>query len=288
MMSNFNEPARILPNPRIPKRIGFWNVVFASLLLLYGILQIALIVLAPKFTEIMEQQSKAIEATTKAETQANIAKLEAEVKSAQTKEEKELAEMQLESAKTALDSSSNTFTLNMNDLKVDDPVQNTYAGAELTSMLILNVLMFITGIGLLGLAEWARKVWIWTAAIKIVRLFAFAAFFLIVLSPRVERAAREVYEKAEAKIEAEIAKEKNDKTKAAKQSPASLASRRAMTQSMKNMTLVTSNLMKVSIPIFALLGSIYPAICIWFLTRPQSVAACRRGKPARPAAGDFA
>ncbi len=286
-MSNFNEPARILPNPRIPKRIGFWNGVFASLLLLYGIFQIAMIVLAPKFTEIMEQQTKAIEANRKAENQANVAKLEAEVKSAQTKEEKELAESQLETAKTAVDSSSISMTLNLDDLKVDDPVNKAYAGVELTSMLILNVLMFVTGIGLLGLAEWARKVWIWTAAIKIVRLFAFAALCLIVLSPRVERATREVYEKAEAKIEADIAKEKNDKTKAATQSPTSLASKRAMAQSMKNMTRVTTIVMKVFIPISALLGSIYPAICIWFLTRPQAVAACRKRKLIGSAPGEL-
>jgi hypothetical protein len=121
--------------------------------------------------------------------------------------------------------------------------------------------MIVAGIALLGLKEWGRRLAIWVAGLKLARLLAIAAAFFIVLVPIEVRKAREQYSKVQVVIGA---------------SPGGSGAGRSMTASMVTSFLIMETIQVVG---FTLVGSIYPALTLWLLTRPAARAACQPALP---------
>ena len=77
-------------------------------------------------------------------------------------------------------------------LGLQDPRYIGHFGIDLASNLILNLLMFIAGIGLIRVKEWGRTLGVWVAALKIVRLLALTASMIVVVVPFVTQKAGEL------------------------------------------------------------------------------------------------
>src|SRR6202040_3864502 len=63
-----------------------------------------------------------------------------------------------------------------------------YLWADLATGPVLNLLMLASGVGLTQLRVWARKMALWVAVLKIVRILALTLIFTLVIVPQASRA----------------------------------------------------------------------------------------------------
>jgi hypothetical protein len=117
--------------------------------------------------------------------------------------------------------------------------------------MFFNVLMLISGVGLIRLREWGRKLAVWVAALKIVRLIVLYGIFIMVMVPIFVKLILDMFE--------EMA-----------QSLPPGAGRPPIA----GMTTMFGTMFSVSAVAVMILGSIYPGIVLWLLTRPGVKAAC--------------
>jgi hypothetical protein len=117
--------------------------------------------------------------------------------------------------------------------------------------LILNILMFATGIGLINLRRWGARGWGYVAWIRIVSVFAIWSYFIVGVAPGLsETTAKDVL--------AQLA------------SQGMAANRLPPLAFMTQVYSITYLIVAVGAMLFA---SIYPAISLWLLSRPGVKAA---------------
>jgi hypothetical protein len=126
------------------------------------------------------------------------------------------------------------------------------------SGMILNVLMVIAGVGLLGLAEWGRRLAITVAWLKIVRWIAMIVVTLVLILPITVKKVQKMTDSIQAQVQAQ----------------AKSGGRPAPPMPMLNLSMFTSIAGAFGMIFTALIASIYPALSIWFLTRLPARAAC--------------
>jgi hypothetical protein len=141
-----------------------------------------------------------------------------------------------------------------------DPRLAIFYWTEVTSGILLNLLMIIAGGGLVALADWSRRLALGVAWAKVVRWVAILVFTLTLIIPITSERIREAFSKAEAQAGG----------------PGAPFSATQMVQYMAIFSAVTA--------VFsAILAVVYPCLSIWFLTRPEARAAClRRIEPPLP------
>ncbi len=133
-----------------------------------------------------------------------------------------------------------------------------YYAVTLVTGIILNILMIVAGAGLMRLTEWGRRLGILLAELKIVRWLLITVVSMVLILPiSLDRS-----QKMMAKMNAQSG------GTAAPFGPSDLARLGAIVGA-------------VSTIFSAIIASIYPALTIWFLTRPPARAACLRGLKAR-------
>ena len=125
----------------------------------------------------------------------------------------------------------------------DVPLLVKYAVIDLSTASVLNLAMFVSGIGLVKLKGWGARSSDWVAWAKIARLVLLAGGFVVVIAPLLSQAFAD-------KVVAAIV--------AAKAVGPDVASMRAAYW----MTLV------VAAVVMAALGLIYPAMMLWVARRP--------------------
>src|SRR5262249_43401668 len=131
---------------------------------------------------------------------------------------------------------------------------------DVVTGMILNVLLLISGIGLVRLKEWGRVTGLWVAAIKIARLVVIYSINIVVIVPIMTKQFADMFE---------------DIARAAPPGPRG-AGAPAMTEVGPAMgTMMTAAAIGIMI-----VGSIYPAIVLWLLSRPGVKAACTNPRPA--------
>jgi hypothetical protein len=246
---DFPESLRgVVPNVSAAKMVGTLNIVFAAVLLLFGIccgLQFAAqTTLVAIFGE---QQREQIHAEMKAQRDRVIQELKDQEKAATTQQEK----TQLQAQRNRLEAQP---VPKMPDFAkvygTDDP---RIAGGSLVDIgtgILLNILMLIAGIGLVAVKEWGRKMGIWIAVLKILRLLTVYPYWILIGVPIVTARIRELIEE----------------TAAGQGGPP---------QHIDQAIAVMGTVMTVGCLAMLVLGLIYPVAVLIALTRPSVKAACR-------------
>jgi hypothetical protein len=247
-------PIRALPSFRTARLVGIFNVLFGAEIFLCGLLWGSYIITLPMLGRaiqtVQKQQEDRAEASKKAELEA----LDEEEKGAKTEVEK----VEIEARRREVKSRPRPFTAASMDLAtmgMTDQKTLAWSIAEVTSGLVLNILLLASGIGLLSWKPWSRPLGVWTSALKIVRLALLYGFFVVAIAPMIGQK----YGQAVSQM---------------------------MTQGQiggmpKGATLATSTLVQIYTITYSLLGAgmivcgaVYPAVAIWLLTRPGVKAAC--------------
>ena len=243
----------VVPNTGIPRTFGLLNVIFGVMLLLGGIGSVAWVLMAPTFGKAMQAQRRETLAKAKAEREARIADLKKQEAAAKTEAEKEQLRTERETAESVPEPPD------MTDVTIwdtyADPRYRAYFCGEVSLGIVLNIAMIVAGAGLLATAEWGRRLAIGVAWGKIVRLVAMAVITLTVIVPMTVEHTQRVFDKMEAKMQAQ---------------PGAGVPRGFSKDVVRNQAILVA----VGAVGFTVVGSIYPGLAIWFLTRSRARAAC--------------
>jgi hypothetical protein len=241
-----------------PKTIGILNIIFASLLLLCGICSaiqsVGQAALEPMMKQQQEQAQQQIQQNLEAQRQSELKALEDQEKRATTAQEK--AAIQAE--RKALQAQPLPKAPDMSKLMegvIKDPTLMAYSITDVSTSIILNLLMLIAGIGLVGYKEWARVTALWVAGLKIIRLLALYGAFIALVAPVMTKKFVSFFE--------EFA-----------QSVPQRGGGPNMQQMPQQVGMVYGVMFTIIGIAMIVLGSIYPLITLWVLTRRGAKAAC--------------
>ena len=252
-MGSQQQPQWVVPNPQIPRTFGLLNIIFGVLMLLVGAGNATWFVMAPTFTKAMEQQMAEQQAARKAQRETRIADLKRQEAAAKTEEEKQSLKVERETVQATTEPDPTAFgdLSGMNLLA--DPRLAIYYFSEVGTGILLNLLMIIAGAGLMAMAEWGRRLALGVAWLKILRWVAMTVVVLVLVLP----ITMERMNKAFTKID-----EQNRQAG------------RAVPMKMSELARISAITGAVFAVLGAVAGSIYPALTLWFLTRPRARAAC--------------
>jgi hypothetical protein len=259
-MSSKSEPGRVARRSRIPRIFGVLNLVFGSIMLLVGAGYVVWFVMAPSFTQQIQVNVQQQQSAAKAKRDADIAEYKAKEAAAKTEEEKQ----EWKDLRTTLESTTPPVIVKMDDLSGWDVMADhrlaIFYWTEVTSGILLNLLMIIAGAGLVALADWSRRLALGVAGAKVVRWVAILVFTLTLIIPITSERMHAAFSKPEVQASG----------------PGAPFSATQIVQYMAIFSAVTA--------VFsAILAVIYPSLSIWFLTRPEARAAClRRMEPPLP------
>jgi hypothetical protein len=244
----------VVPNPQIPRTFGMLNIVFGALLILFDVSSVLGYFYMPKLFGAFQESIVQQQAARKAEQDARIAELktkEAAAKSAEEKADFEQERADLE-RRVAPDLSVmgdfNEMT-GMSDRRV-----LAYYAVTLVTGIILNILMIVAGAGLMRLTEWGRRMGILVAELKIVRWLLITVVSMVLILP--------------------ISLDRSQKMMA-KMNPQGRGTGAPF--GFSDAARLGAIVGAVTTIFSAIISSIYPALTIWFLTRPPARAACLRG-----------
>jgi hypothetical protein len=226
---------------------GILNILFSMLAGCFAIYALAIAIYLPMMAKAMEEAGQAAQESTAAEIEV----LEEEEAAATTEEEK--AEIRAEIG--VLESEQTIDAFNPFEA-MTDPKVLYYGMVDGSTGLFLNLLMFISGIGLLFCKEWARKLALWTAGLKIFRLVLLQAVNMIAIIPIQMKGTQEMYQQMG------VVGQGPDMTEMA-----------GMQGAMYTAWAV----------VMLLVGCSYPALSLWFLSRPGVKAACQLSDESTPA-----
>jgi hypothetical protein len=262
-MVNKQEGQWVVPNPQVPRTFGMLNIVFGGLLLLMGVGYLAFYVISPTFTKRIMAEAEKQQAVQKAQRETKLAELKRQEDAAKTKEEKE----NFQSERDLLEKNNEPDIADFSDITnfniYSDIRLTIYYFSEVIAGIVLNVLMVISGVGLLGLAEWARRLAVAVAWAKILRWVAMLIVTMVLVLPITTQKMQKFFDKIEQQTKAR-------------------AGGRATPFPMGSMAQFTAISGAVTVVFEAVVFSIYPGLSIWFLTRPRVRAACLAKLPMSP------
>jgi hypothetical protein len=258
-MESQQPPKWVVPSPQIPRTFGILNIVFGAVMLLVGLGYAFWYFYAPTFTKQMQAQVEQTQAKRKAERAAELAKLKREVAAAKTEDERKFAK----DAREAYEAVVEPDIGDINDLTgmsvFTDRRLAAFYWTEVSTGILLNVLMITSGIGLVMLAEWARKLALGVCCLKILRWIFVAIITLVVVIPITSERMQVVFTKMQVQ---------------AKSGGAAVPVGGDMTK----FTAIAGGVTSV---VTAILASIYPALALVFLSLARSRAACLGEQPAK-------
>ncbi len=232
-------PIAVAADTTTPRVFGILNILFSLLGACVAAYALAMAVFMPVMAKSMEEVRISVQESTATETKT----LEEKETAATTEEEKadirsEIEELQSESN----DEIANPFAA------MTDPKVSFYGMVDGSTGLFFNLLMFISGIGLLVRKEWARKLAIWTAGLKIIRLIGLETVNMLFIIPIKTKHTQAMYEQMD------------------------LGGQGVATTEMAGMQGVMFTAWAV---VVLVVGCIYPALTWWFLSRPGVKVACQ-------------
>jgi hypothetical protein len=145
-----------------------------------------------------------------------------------------------------------------------EPVVVAYMFTDSLSGIAMNIAMIVAGVGLLRLRQWGRKMSLWVAGLKIVRLVLLSVVTVFAIAPTLGEGLGEAVEEMIA----------NTPGAGGGQGPPP-----------GMFAMVYGIMFSVMSVGMALFGVIYPAICLWLLRKPAIKAAFEPGAVNLPAAG---
>jgi hypothetical protein len=254
-MEKKQEGQWVVPNPQVPRSFGLMNIIFGALLILYAIVTALLVYIGPMLTRPIQESVQKQLADQRARQQAKIASLKDKLKSAKNDDEKKDIEAELGAIEADPVPNPAIFDDMMSGFKITaDWRVAIYTWAEIVTGILLNVLMVVAGVALLALSEWGRKVSIAVAWLKIGRWLSIVLFQLVLIIP----VTTQMMQKSFARMDA----------------IASVKSTGAAQFPMRGWAQFSAAIGAVTVVGGALIASVYPAVSLWFLTRPRARAAC--------------
>jgi hypothetical protein len=254
-MADETRAGNVIPNPRIPKVLGILDIVFASGLLLVGLCMGAMTAMQPYLNKALTDVQKKAEAQAEAKRQADLKAIEEQEKDAETEGEK----LSLKADREAIEARPKAAvppTFDFNKLRMSDPKLTAYGWVDVSSALLLNVLMLVGGIGLVRRKTWGLSLSIGTFVAKIARLVLLYAYFALVIVPPLAQTM--------GKLISEMMMSQQQAM--GRPAPAGMGS-----STLVQVYYISYTVFAVAMIVF---GSIYPAIALWLLTRPGARAAC--------------
>lgn len=237
----------VLPTPQRAKLVGTLNIVFALLVMMYILVMLVWLLMQSKITDWSQNMMREGQAKADQQRKDHIATLKKEVAEAKTAEEKT-------SLKQELDALEKSPAPKMPDLKkfqdqMMTPGYMIWMACDLLSGLALNVAMLVSGIGLLRLKEWGRKLGNWTFGLKIARLCILTAVAIVYVIPMTSKMSAEMVE--------------------------GMTQGKAAPFPMGDMAKFQAVVGMATAVIGLVFGSIWPVVGLVLLTRPGTRAACR-------------
>jgi hypothetical protein len=247
------------PNPSAAKTIGVLNIVFGACLLLcglcFGLYMTAAAAMGPMMAVQQQQVQQQMQQAAETQRQEELKELQKREKA--SKDEKEKAELQ--ARQKALQVPQPVPKLpDMTQFMRDARFQG-YWLTDVGTGLLLNLVMLVTGIGLVGLKEWGRVTGLWVAALKILRLIVLYSFYALVIAPVMVQQFKAMME--------EMTKAVPPGGKAPR--PEELGQMATVMGAMTTGTAIG----------MIILGAIYPVVVLIVLTRPRVKAACAAPPP---------
>jgi hypothetical protein len=243
------------PDASTPKTIGVLNIIFASLLLLCGACGAFYTIMLAVAGPMMQANAGGMQAMQEIRDK----ELEERDRQIEKTEDADVKQqLQADRDRRAAE------PVEMPDVTkiygMSDPRVLGYYLVDMFSALLLNLAMLVAGVGLLSVKEWGRRLGLWVARLKLLRLFVLYSVFLAVIVPVQVQSMREGFAEME-KLGPQRANQPRDV-------PAAVA------QGM------TYTLIGTAVGMM-LLGAIYPGIT-WLLLRRESVRAACTQEPANP------
>ncbi len=253
-MSFAASPGKPLPNYRTTRLLGIFNIVFASCLLIFGLCMTVSVMIQPMIINAMNETQKKFqekgETTRRAQLEAN----EKATAAATTDAEKDA----LATERKEIEARPKAQMPGMVDMAklMDQPMLQGWTMVEILTGLGLNIAMFISGIGLLKYKGWARNLAIWSALLKILRLVFLYGFFIVMVVPPMSQRIGEM-------VGQMMVAQQANQVKVPGPMPDAVLLTKVYT--------ITYSVMGAGM---IMVGSIYPAVMLWFFTRPRVKAAC--------------
>ena len=253
-MSFAASPGKPLPNYRTTRLLGIFNIVFASCLMIFGLCMTGVVMIQPMLINAMNETQKKFEERDFAARKAQLDAIEKAAAAATTDAEKEA----FAAERKEIESRPKAQMPGMMDMSklMNQPMLQGFTWVEILTGLGLNIVMLVSGIGLLKYRGWARNLAIWSALLKIARLFLVYGFFILAVVPPMSQAIGEMV---------------------GQMMVAQQANQVKVTGPMPDAVLLTKVYTIMYSVIGAgmiMVGSIYPGVMLWFLTRPRVKAAC--------------
>ncbi len=178
-------PGFVTPNPKGPKSIGLWSVLFSLVLLSCSVLNLSVILAMPWIQGMLQSVDKTVQDQAQARRQASIEKLESDIKAMADPEQKKLLEEQLEATKKQ--PAQKGPMVGAAFKVMGEPKLRAMYLVDYGSAVVLNGMMLVSGLGLLALKEWGRKLALWTAGSKIARLTILMLVNILVMVPLMQK-----------------------------------------------------------------------------------------------------
>jgi len=231
--------------PGVVKTLGALNIVFGVGLMLCGTAFDAYFVALPSLMSTLERQQESVQDQFQQRRDAEIQALRVQEEKAETAEEKARARADRIAAESQPLPNPPMPMADLSMYGLDDPRVRTHYAVEGATCLLVNLLMLISGIGLLRLKNWGRRMAIQVAVLKVVRLVLLTGSLMFIVQPILD----------------------------AKQAQAQARQPDAgQLEAMKTVRSFTS----IFLILFLGVGSVYPALVILLLTRPGARSATLR------------
>jgi hypothetical protein len=185
------------PTPGVARTIGTLNIIFGIVLLLcggcYGASMLWFSAMAPMVHGQQQQAQQQMQAQIDAARQQRIDALKKQEEETEDDEEW----VRLHAERTKLEKQPQAAVDFPDPLRMyglDDPRVMGYYVIDSLTGIALNIAMLISGVALVNLREWGRRLAIWIAAFKIVRLLALYGFYIAVIVPIISARMVEMFE----------------------------------------------------------------------------------------------
>src|SRR5205823_4481251 len=168
----------VAPNFRVPRLVGILNVLFATQILICGLFMGAYTLTLPMMGRIFSQLQRQVEQQTETMRKTQLAALAEDEKKAKTEQEKiEVAARRIEIENRP--KGMLPATVDFTQMGLASPEFIIFCWTEILTGLTLNVMLLVSGIGLMSWKPWARSLGVWTAGLKIVRLALVYGYFIL-------------------------------------------------------------------------------------------------------------
>jgi hypothetical protein len=251
----------VTPRPGLLRSIGVLNLIVGGLLLLAGGWYAWVMV-----PFLRENTPMRIEITTAQEVADGLKEqlvLDLRAKEQQATSDTEKAKLREE--RKSIEAKKTNITDQVDFAKVNNDLywQSSFFWADIVTGPVLNLLLAVSGLGLLARKGWARKLAIWVAVLKIVRLAILCALLVGLVVPGMGRA-----------LEALGKSDVGDGLLRTSLGQVNQMLHASATMSPTEVVQAMSWVAYGSAVVMLGFGSIYPAIVLLVLTRPSARSAC--------------